>query len=194
MTLSRFLRDYIYIPFGGNRLGEFKTCWNLFLTFLIGGLWHGAAWTFIVWGAMHGFALVIHRFWKKLKIEMNKHLAILITFLFINFTWVFFRAKDFSDATKVIKGMLGMTGFIKPEFYHCAIRFQNAVSGIDWNLYSYAVLIILLCLFIVRFIKNSNELAFEFNPSTAKGVFIAIIFCFLLFNINKVQEFLYFNF
>ncbi|MGJ0364316.1 MBOAT family O-acyltransferase, partial [Aliarcobacter cryaerophilus] len=64
MTLSRFLRDYIYIPLGGNRKGEFRTYTNLLATFLIGGLWHGAGWTFIIWGALHGIALAIHRFWQ----------------------------------------------------------------------------------------------------------------------------------
>lgn len=90
MTLSRFLRDYIYIPLGGNRKGEIRTYVNLLSTFLIGGLWHGAGWTFIVWGALHGIALAIHRLWQSLGFKMNKILAWFITFNFVNITWIFF--------------------------------------------------------------------------------------------------------
>ncbi|WP_156961485.1 MBOAT family O-acyltransferase, partial [Sulfurospirillum arsenophilum] len=114
MTLSRFLRDYIYIPLGGNRRSEGRTYINLFATFLIGGLWHGAGWTFIFWGTLHGFALMIHRAWKSLGFTMNKYLAWFITFNFINLTWIFFRAKEWSDAVKVLKGMLGLHGVVLP--------------------------------------------------------------------------------
>ena len=105
ITLSRFLRDYIYIPLGGNRGGQSRTYLNLFLVFLIGGLWHGAAWTFVVWGALHGVAIVIHRCWQKLNFKLNKIIAWIITFNFVNFTWIFFRAKSFKDAMRVIRGM-----------------------------------------------------------------------------------------
>ncbi len=70
MTLSRFLRDYVYIPLGGNRKGNVRVYVNIFITFLLGGIWHGAGWTFVVWGAMHGLALMIHRGWSKLEIKM----------------------------------------------------------------------------------------------------------------------------
>lgn len=194
MTLSRFLRDYVYIPMGGNRNGELSTHKNLFLTFLLGGLWHGAAWTFIGWGALHGFALVTHRLWKKLNITINKYFATFATFIFINITWVFFRAESFDDALKVLRGMFGLSGFIKPEIYHFALRFQNTISNIDWKLYSFTILIILLCILIVNLFKNSNELTEKFSPSSLKGLIIGLVICILLFNMNRVQEFLYFNF
>ena len=100
ITLSRFLKDYIYIPLGGNRLSEFRTYSNLMATFIIGGLWHGAGWTFVFWGFLHGFALVIHRAWSKLGFKLWTWLAWLITFNFINIAWVFFRAKEWGDAVK----------------------------------------------------------------------------------------------
>ena len=81
ITLSRFLRDYLYIPLGGNRKGEIRTYTNLITTFLLGGFWHGAGWTFIVWGALHGIALAIHRAWQSLGFKMNKILAWFITFI-----------------------------------------------------------------------------------------------------------------
>ncbi len=110
ITLSRFLRDYIYIPLGGNRIVEYKVLTNLMITFIIGGLWHGAGWTFIFWGFLHGTALVAHRIWKKLGFTMNSILAWVITFNFINISWVFFRAKEWDDALKVISGMFGLSG------------------------------------------------------------------------------------
>lgn len=85
MTLSRFLRDYIYIPLGGNRKGTIKTYRNLFLTFFIGGIWHGANWTFILWGAFHGAATCIHKFFSNFNFKLNKYFATLGMFLFINF-------------------------------------------------------------------------------------------------------------
>ena len=110
ITLSRFLRDYIYIPMGGNRFGEFRTYSNLMITFILGGLWHGAGWTFIFWGFLHGIALVIHRIWQSLGFRLWTWLAWFITFNFISITWVFFRAKEWEDAMKVLGGMLGFGG------------------------------------------------------------------------------------
>ena len=122
ITLSHFLRDYIYIPFGGNRKGELRTYTNLMITFLLGGLWHGAGWTFVFWGFLHGFALVIHRIWQKLNIKMGAILAWFITFNFINISWVFFRAKEYDDAIKVLKGMFGGDLVVSKSF----------LSGVDF--------------------------------------------------------------
>lgn len=105
ITLSNFLKDYIYIPLGGNKLGNFRTYTNLMATFVIGGVWHGAGWTFVFWGFLHGLALVVHRVWKQLGFGINKIVAWFITFNFVNFSWVFFRAKDWDDAFKVLNGM-----------------------------------------------------------------------------------------
>jgi len=110
MTLSRFLRDYVYIPLGGNRVSKYRNYINLFTVFLIGGLWHGAGWTFVIWGALHGIAIVVHRIWQELNLKMNKVLAWIITFNFVNIAWVFFRAKDMESAEKVLSGMFGADG------------------------------------------------------------------------------------
>ncbi|MDN5089969.1 MBOAT family O-acyltransferase, partial [Aliarcobacter butzleri] len=114
MTLSRFLRDYLYIPLGGNRKGNIRTYVNLITTFLLGGLWHGAGWTFIIWGLLHGIALAIHRLWQSLGFRMNKILAWFITFNFINITWIFFRAKDFESAMKVLGSMFSFDNVVLP--------------------------------------------------------------------------------
>jgi D-alanyl-lipoteichoic acid acyltransferase DltB (MBOAT superfamily) len=114
MTLSRFLRDYLYIPLGGNRKGSFRSYTNLLITFLLGGAWHGAEWTFVLWGLLHGMALMLHRAWKSFGFSMPNLWGWLVTFLFVNFSWVFFRAEEWSDAVRVLKGMIGVSGITLP--------------------------------------------------------------------------------
>lgn len=105
ITLSHFLRDYVYIPLGGNRHGEWRTHANLVITFALGGLWHGASWMFVIWGLLHGLALVVHRLWQASGWRMPRWLAWTITFLFVNGAWVFFRAKDGDSARRIFSGM-----------------------------------------------------------------------------------------
>lgn len=178
MTLSRFLRDYIYIPMGGSRKGEARTHFNSMATMLIGGFWHGAGWTFIFWGFMHGFAQFIHRLWRKTGINMPKWLAWFITFQFINITWVFFRAKTWSDAIKVLKGMFGFNG----------IGFSQ-ISDYSTNI----ILIVVFFLVAVLF-KNSMEMLERFKPGWKSAAFAAFIFLFAVVYFNKISEFLYFSF
>jgi len=118
ITLSSWLRDYLYIPLGGNRHGAARTYMALMGTMLLGGLWHGANWTFVVWGGLHGLYLSVER-WLRARFKgftpgraTLLGLA-LLTFLLINITWVFFRAKTFGGAGTVLKGMAGMQ--VKPE-------------------------------------------------------------------------------
>lgn len=111
ITLSRWLREYLYIPLGGNRNGEGRTLVNLFLTFLIGGIWHGAAWTFVAWGALHGLAVLIHRLWTKAGKKLHIIPAVIITFLFVNITWIFFRAPNFDRVRVFFDAFSGQNGF-----------------------------------------------------------------------------------
>jgi alginate O-acetyltransferase complex protein AlgI len=120
MTLSAFLRDYLYVPLGGNRLGPARRYANLMITMLLGGLWHGANWTFVAWGGLHGVFLVVNHFWQAVtgKLGMRdigpawlrQGTAWFVTFLCVLFAWVFFRAETFGDAATMLKGMAGMRG------------------------------------------------------------------------------------
>ncbi len=121
ISLSSWLRDYLYIPLGGNRKGAIRTNINLMLTMLIGGLWHGASWTFVVWGGLHGLYLAIERKFKLLfgnPAWLKKRLIQLglgiLTYLMINITWVFFRAQSFPQAFGLIKSMFGLNPDGKP--------------------------------------------------------------------------------
>jgi D-alanyl-lipoteichoic acid acyltransferase DltB (MBOAT superfamily) len=111
MTLSRFLRDYLYIPLGGNRFGLPHQLWALMATMLLGGLWHGAGWTFVMWGGLHGVGLAVGVLWRRLGLSLPSILAIPLTFLFVILTWVFFRAGSFQQATNLLTSMLGGAEF-----------------------------------------------------------------------------------
>lgn len=113
ISLSSWLRDYLYISLGGNRKGKIRTYVNLFLTMLIGGLWHGASWKFVIWGGLHGAMLTIERFFKQfIKIPDNRFtriICILFTFHFVAFCWIFFRADSFEEASNVITNIANLT-------------------------------------------------------------------------------------
>lgn len=115
ISLSTWLQEYLYIPLGGNRKGTVRTYVNLMLTMLIGGLWHGAAWTFIIWGGLHGLALVVHKLWIKHRkgssdSALGTACSILLTFVFVSLAWVFFRAGSFKTAFLVFKAIFTWQG------------------------------------------------------------------------------------
>jgi len=180
MTLSRFLRDYIYIPLGGNRKGEARMLTNQMVVFVVGGLWHGAGWTFLIWGFMHGAGTIIHKLWTKLGINLPKWVAWLITFIFINFTWVFFRATDWAQAERILKGMLGMSG-LAPQMAYLKLLVP-------------AALMILVFFPVAIFARNSSERMNDFRPGWKTGLVMALLFIFSLLYFNRISEFLYFNF
>jgi hypothetical protein len=123
MTLSRFLRDYLYIPLGGNRLGPVRRSVNLMITMLLGGLWHGAAWTFIAWGALHGAYLLINHAWSTRRVredgstryQLPTWVARSLTLLVVMVAWTFFAAPDFASAWAVLSGMSGASGLMSAE-------------------------------------------------------------------------------
>jgi D-alanyl-lipoteichoic acid acyltransferase DltB (MBOAT superfamily) len=177
ITLSRFLRDYIYIPLGGNKKGKYRTYSNLMATFILGGLWHGAGWTFIFWGFLHGLALSIHRAWKELGFNMNKLLAWFITFNFINISWIFFRAKEWDDAMKVLNGMF-------------SLDYVSMVNPIK-------LLIILIGFIIILGLNNSvSYLNNKFIYTKKVAIFVALTFfiSITILEIRSASEFLYFQF
>jgi alginate O-acetyltransferase complex protein AlgI len=116
MSLSRFLRDYLYIPLGGNRFGAFRRYRNLMLTMLIGGLWHGAGWTFIIWGGLHGVYLTANHLWRSAGwFHIPQPIARLLTLLAVVAAWVFFRAESVPAALSMLHAMFGGAGLALPE-------------------------------------------------------------------------------
>jgi alginate O-acetyltransferase complex protein AlgI len=201
MTLSRFLKDYIYIPLGGNRVSNFRIYSNLMATFIIGGFWHGAGWTFLFWGFLHGFAISIHRAWSSFGFKLWNWFAWLLTFNFVNFAWVFFRADEWADAINIIKGMIGLNGF-SPLTYAQVKNFDSEtinniniflnVSPGDLAIY----LVIATSTLLILHKNNSIEMMNSFIPSHKNLVFIILIYLvsFMFMNSMQLTEFLYFDF
>jgi D-alanyl-lipoteichoic acid acyltransferase DltB (MBOAT superfamily) len=200
MTLSRFLRDYIYIPLGGNRKGKYRTYTNLMATFILGGLWHGAGWTFVFWGFLHGLALVIHRVWNELGFKMNKILAWFITFNFINISWVFFRAKEWDDALKVLGSMFSLDYVVLPSALASKLSFLDNygvgfgywldhIQGTIWTM------VWLVSIFAITiYSKNSIEQLYNLKLNYKNSLFMAFLLSMGILSLSKVSEFLYFNF
>ncbi len=192
MTLSRWLRDYLYIPLGGNRLGGTRTCINIFLTFLLGGLWHGAAWTFVLWGAMHGAALIIHRLWsQKYAKKLPTILGWSITFCFVNMAWIIFRALTFEDVWKFIQGFLGVNGL----GFAYAFKYGTTYHSVFTN-FSSACLFVLFALGIALFAKNSSYML-EYKYKKYTPILIVILLFLSLsciYTEDATATFIYFNF
>jgi len=199
ITLSRFLREYIYIPLGGNKKGEFRTYGNLMATFLIGGIWHGAGWTFLFWGFLHGMAIVIHRVWSKVGFKLHTVLAWFITFNFINITWVFFRAKEWDDAMKVLSGMFSGALVLPSEWKETLSSLLGDTVYYGYWLQSistdtYTMYWIMAGLFVVVVLNNTNELAQKFKPNLWTMLYASVLFLIAASSLSKLSEFLYFNF
>ncbi len=182
MTLSRFLRDYLYIPLGGNRKGEPRRYLNLMITMLLGGLWHGAGWTFVIWGGLHGLGLAIHRQWQLFRKALGHNLqqstaygrwlGRTVTFLFVLLTWVFFRAENSHQAFVMLQGMAGMNGFSLPKLFadkfaflkEWGIQFNGFVPFASFGIGD-ALFWLLLALPIAWFAPNTQEWMGQHEPA-----------------------------
>lgn len=202
ITLSRFLKDYIYIPLGGNRKGSVRTYANLITTFILGGLWHGAGWTFLFWGLLHGLALAIHRFWKYLGFKIPKILAWFITFQFVNVAWVFFRAKEWEDALKILKGMIDIQSLKTLEpFKHIDTERVLALNTfIEFNILYYTSSLLILGFVISTLLPNTHQLREKFHLKKETSIFDVLFigallgFALIVTVASTGSEFLYFNF
>ena len=205
ITLSRFLRDYVYIPLGGNRGGEAAVSVNLMTTFLLGGLWHGASWMFIAWGALHGAAVVLHRAWKRRGRSLPAPAAWLVTFVFVDVAWVFFRAPDWHAARRVLRGMVDVASITTWDAARLATK-DLAWSGTLFDglagLLPATVVARLGCLASIALglwlvsRRNSLQLMERHAPGTRGVVLASLAFCpaAIVMLASRQSVFLYFNF
>jgi hypothetical protein len=166
----------------------------------ISGVWHGAGWTFVIWGALHGAALVVNHLWRRKKLKIPWFFAWLTTFLFINFSFVIFRARTLPDAVKVLKAMIGL-GSPTLALWHESITFKTLTHSSIWKALLVNIqgrdstFLVLLATLIFTFItKNSIQLADTFKPDWKRFLFLLVIAMYSLLNMGKVTEFLYFQF
>jgi len=199
MTLGRFFRDYVYFPWGGSRKGAARTYINLLGAFFLVGLWHGAGWTFVFWGLLHGAALALHRIWKSLDVKLPVFLSWLLTFNFVNIAWVFFRAEGCDEALKVLRGMTGYNGFgWSGEFTAGMDWLVNImqISGIGESQGNILLLFIylLIGLLICTVCRNSIQKQEGFRPNGANAIFIVVLGIAGILSLTRITQFLYFNF
>jgi alginate O-acetyltransferase complex protein AlgI len=185
ITLSSWLRDYLYIPLGGNKHGIVRMYSALMITMLLGGLWHGAAWTFVVWGALHGIYLVVERMLKtKIHIKIGPYNGIvlaLLTYTLVNFTWVFFRAREFSTATNMISSMLFMNG-----------EGEKVLNSFDIIKVFSLISILFLCHW---FMRNTSMKAVSLKtPTWILGIAWAVMFFLIAVAQGSGEQFIYFQF
>ncbi len=224
ITLSRFLRDYLYIPLGGNRHGSLRRYGNLFATMLLGGLWHGAGWTFVVWGALHGGYLVLNHLWRSVKTALGwgdggwlgRLLAGALTFLAVVVAWVFFRADSFHSAAAMLSGMAGQNGVsvsipvakhLGPWASHWAVGGLAPLSGVNFDR---GLILVLLGLGIVWRAPNVRQIMARFQPTLettpphpSRIVWLprlywawgsGLLFVLSVSFLTRVSDFLYFQF
>lgn len=236
MTLSRFLRDYLYIPLGGNRKGPLRRHINLMATMLLGGLWHGAGWTFVFWGGLHGVYLALNHLWRSLLFKMRGNaerttragrlLGMGLTFLAVVIGWVFFRSADLPAASKMLEGMAGLNGIRVPailltlhpdlESWLGFFGIEPLLGGGSRFVFTYLWVIGLGTLSFVfpntqeiipqavDFVRhdppaynggNGRQLiSFQWSPTPLWAVAFGIAFAFGVLAMNRVSEFLYFQF
>lgn len=223
MTLSAFLRDYLYVTLGGNRKGQIRRRINLMVTMLLGGLWHGAGWNFVIWGGLHGIYLTINHGWQMLTKRkrstggrLTRMISVLLTFTVVVIAWVPFRSPEF-DATKAIwAGMAGFNGIsVNPIFFpHVLETFGITVSVAGFTPLTGipikdVAIWLATGLTIVWFLPNTQQWLVNFCPasdpvighsrfawrqSRINAVVVGILLCISLLSLNRVSEFLYFQF
>jgi alginate O-acetyltransferase complex protein AlgI len=193
MTLSRFLRDYIYIPLGGSRAGEWRMCALFIVTFLVGGLWHGAAWTFVLWGALHGTALVILHLWRKSRIALPTPLAIALTFVFVILCFAVFRAASVADAMQIVRIALGFNGISTALQVHAWQWLSTPIA--HWQFTQVVALSTLLIAIALSFTRNTAADFAELMPLTlVRASVLGVLLFVALMYLPGATEFIYFIF
>ena len=189
ITMGRFLKYQVYIPMGGSRCSAIRHYWNLFFVFLVTGIWHGANWPCIFYGTINGILVCINKLWKNTKIEMNKNLAIFITFTTMVFIAPLVMIKHIHQYFMSTKSMIGLNGFDTVSLEGFNFVFQNQNLKLNF-------ILLLISLIIVFCFKNSNEIAPKYlkSKNISYTIILVVVFVISVLSITKGSEFIYFNF
>lgn len=198
ITLTHFINTYIYTPLmkSMGNITFSKAMWVTLFTMSIVGLWHGASWTFVFFGLLHGMALIINHCWRKYKLKMPTTLAWILTFNFINMTFVIFRAREWADVFKIYKGMAGMSGLRLPSFLETNLEILKQY-GVEFGGRFYdkeSITTILFLLLVVLFTNNTERLQKGLKPNFMYATYAATLLIAGALNLGNTTEFIYFNF
>lgn len=224
MTLSRFLRDYLYIPLGGNRCSASRQRFNVLCTMVLGGLWHGASWNFLLWGALHGVLLVAHQAWRTLApFRIPTPLAVLATFLAVSLAWIPFRASDLPAALRMWDALWDPSGFAGwpaiAAYWFGVVERWSSLAGVVEALRAAdfqglttlragaAAPLLLIGLFIVWALPNTvqmvgsqalrlpaSERRLRWRPDLRWAIAIGTLLGVCLVDLDRYSPFLYFQF
>lgn len=179
MTLSHFLKDYVYVPLGGNRKGKSRRYLNIFLTMLIGGFWHGGGWTFVIWGGYHGMLLILNHLADDAGIEIPKLWGRLSTFLLATYGWVFFKSVDLHQAMEMTRGLLGIRGLGLAD---TPFLWKHQLIGLA------------IALGIALLLPNAKAWSRKVVPNWRWGLVMTGMLLVNLLYLNRESAFLYFQF
>lgn len=202
MSLTRFLRMYVYIPLGGNRKGKIRTYLNIMIVFLVSGIWHGANWTFILWGVLHGALNCLNRLFQKQWQRLHMVTQWFFTFLIVNLLWVLFRADSIADAISFYRELFRWSSFsIRSELYGCFtlpefLWLEQTFSPlgdlaeqiVGFHLWAF----LFIAFFAVLNLPNSREI--QFKPSLSASLTTILCLFWSIISLAGVSTFLYFNF
>ncbi len=203
MTLGAFFTKYVYIPLGGSRKGKLRTCVNTMIVFFLSGLWHGADWTFILWGMLHGMAISLESLWNKApKRKISKICRWFITFLFVNLTWILFRSDSLDGAVWFCSRLFSMeyTGALFRLAADSEVLFvpEALLKHMEpqWisNLYAAALTGILLLCGLFCHMQSSTQLTEKCRMRKREALALAGVFALSVLSLSGVSTFLYFNF
>lgn len=203
ITLTKFFRTYIYFPLGGNKFGEFRTAFNQFIVFFLSGLWHGANYTFIIWGVLNGLAIIFVRKINKIVKTKIYAVGVFLTLVFWTVSLIFFRSNTVNDAITVLSSLFNFRGFVvDAHFYNLLIPVEIntifSLLSID-NLIQKNLEIVIAVIFFVMFfalikLKNIPQKMSEFKPSLIHAAITAVLLVWSIISFSGVSTFLYFNF
>ncbi len=196
ISLSTWFRDYVYIPLGGSRVAKWRWHTNLFITFLVSGLWHGAEWTFVIWGALHGFFLVFANMTKSVKARINEAIAltrvpqlhkvlqIFVTFILVLFGWIFFRANNTADAFLIIRNLFNFSGSQHLNLFRVPSDLPIAFVSIG----------LLIFIEIIEERAQLYERMQQLTRPVKWAILTVLILAVFILGMWEAQDFLYFQF
>ena len=189
ITLNRFLTQCVYFPLGGSRKGTFRTYANILIVFLISGLWHGAGWTFVLWGFFHGCGVVVCRLWRNLHRPLPRFLSIMVTFFFVNILWVLFRADTLDQAWNVVSCMFNNTDIVITQ------TFRSHLPSIFPKTFNFILFVVAVAMaFIGPTAYGLMSKVGGANVLRSKSAAVIVLLVLSIFLLNRVNTFLYFNF
>mgnify|MGYP000417993349 CR=1 FL=1 len=201
ITLTTFLRECLYFPLGGSRRGTGRTYLNILIIFLVSGLWHGAGWTFLVWGALHGLAQVAERAWGRRRDHLPRPLRWGLTFLFVNIAWVFFRAPDCAGALELL-GRAVTGGLAQPEPWLLEDLFAEEISAVQMLVPAFTPWENILCLAALYgagmaaalWPRNVIRRMEDFRPTLWRAAGLTVLTAWCVLSFTGVTTFIYSNF